>query len=89
MNRQTINAVVLLGVLSLASILIVQLVWVRKTLEMQEKNIAIQEKEDSLNLKSFSESSIIALKNVLEEIQKTSTDSLDTYGTVRQVRNNQ
>jgi two-component system phosphate regulon sensor histidine kinase PhoR len=88
-NRQTINAVVLLGVLSLASILIVQLVWVRKTLEMQEKNIAIQEKEDSLNLKSFSESSIIALKNVLDEIQKTSTDSLDTYGTVRQVRNNQ
>jgi two-component system phosphate regulon sensor histidine kinase PhoR len=88
-NRRTINAVVLLGVLSLASILIVQLVWVRKTLEMQEKNIAIQEKEDSLNLKSFSESTIIALKSVLDEIQRTSKDSLDTYGTVRQVNNNQ
>ncbi len=89
MNRRTINAVVLLGVLSLASILIVQLVWVRKTLEMQEKNIAIQEKEDSLNLKSFSENTIIALKSVLDEIQRTSKDSLDTYGTVRQVNNNQ
>ena len=89
MNRRTINAVVLLGVLSLASILIVQLVWVRKTLEMQEKNIAIQEKEDSLNLKSFSENTIIALKSVLDEIQRTSKDSLDTYGTVRQVKNNQ
>jgi two-component system phosphate regulon sensor histidine kinase PhoR len=88
-NRRTINAVVLLGVLSLASILIVQLVWVRKTLEMQEKNIAIQEKEDSLNLKSFSENTIIALKSVLDEIQRTSKDSLDTYGTVRQVNNNQ
>jgi two-component system phosphate regulon sensor histidine kinase PhoR len=71
-NRRTINAVVLLGLVSLASILIVQLVWVRKTLEMQEKNIAIQEKEDSLNLKSFSESTIIALKSVLDEIQRTS-----------------
>ncbi len=89
MNRRTINAVVLLGILSLASILIVQLVWVRKTLEMQEKNIAIHEKEDSLNLKSFSENTIIALKSVLDEIQKTSKDSLDTYGTVRQVKNNQ
>jgi two-component system phosphate regulon sensor histidine kinase PhoR len=87
-NRRTINAVVLLGVLSLASILIVQLVWVRKTLEMQEKNIAIQEKEDSLNLKSFTESTIIALKSVLVEIQKTAEDSLDTYGTVRQVKSN-
>jgi len=88
-NRRTINAVVLLGVISLASILIVQLVWVRKTLEMQEKNIAIQAKEDSSNLKSFSENTIIALKSVLDEIQRTSKDSLDTYGNVRQVNNNQ
>ncbi len=89
MNRRTINAVILLGLLSLASILIVQLVWMRKTLEMQEKSIAIQEKEDSLNLKAFSENTIIALKSVLDEIQRTSKDSLDTYGTVRQVKNNQ
>ena len=50
-----INAVVLLGILSLASILIVQMVWMRKTISIQQTNIAIQEKEDSLNLKEFSE----------------------------------
>jgi two-component system phosphate regulon sensor histidine kinase PhoR len=68
MNNKTINAVVILGVLSLISILFVQLVWVSKTMEMQAKNIAIQEKEDSLNLKEFSEQAHIALTNVLEII---------------------
>ena len=65
-----INAVVLLGILSLASILIVQMVWMRKTIAIQQTNIAIQEKEDSLNLKEFSESAHIALRNVLALVHR-------------------
>lgn len=83
-----INAVVLLGILSLASILIVQMVWMRKTIAIQQTNIAIQEKEDSLNLKEFSESAHIALRNVLEEITTLKADSSDLYGAVKQIRTN-
>jgi len=53
MSRYSLNTLVLFGVLSIASILVVQLVWVRKTMELQNTNIAIQEKEDSLNIKEF------------------------------------
>src|SRR5574343_483416 len=83
-----INAVILLGILSLASILVVQMVWMRKTIAIQQTNIAIQEKEDSLNLKEFSESAHIALRNVLEEITTLKADSSDLYGAVKQFRTN-
>jgi len=88
MNRKNINAVVILGILSLATILVVQMVWMRKTLVIQQTNIAIQEKEDSLNLKQFSEQVHIALRNVLEEISTQRADSSDLYGAVKQVKTN-
>ncbi len=88
MNRKNINAVVILGIISLASILVVQMVWMRKTISIQQTNIAIQEKEDSLNLKQFSEQAHIALRNLLEEISTQTADSSDLYGAVKQVRTN-
>ena len=88
MNRRNINAVVILGIISLVSILIVQMVWMRKTIAIQQTNIAIQEKEDSLNLKQFSEQAHIALRNLLEEISTQTADSSDLYGAVKQVRTN-
>lgn len=88
MIRRNINAVVLLGIISLASILVVQMVWMRKTIAIQQTNIAIQEKEDSLNLKQFSEQAHIALRNVLEEISSSKSDSSDLYGAVKQIRTN-
>ena len=88
MNRKNINAVVILGIISLASILVVQMVWMRKTIAIQQTNIAIQEKEDSLNLKQFSEQAHIALRNLLEEISTQTADSSDLYGAVKQVRTN-
>jgi two-component system phosphate regulon sensor histidine kinase PhoR len=88
MNRRNINAVVVLGIISLASILVVQMVWMRKTIAIQQTSIAIQEKEDSLNLKQFSEQAHIALRNVLEEISTSKSDSSDLYGAVKQIRTN-
>jgi len=88
MIRRNINAVVVLGIISLASILVVQMVWMRKTIAIQQTNIAIQEKEDSLNLKQFSEQAHIALRNVLEEISTSKSDSSDLYGAVKQIRTN-
>ena len=75
MNRYSLNTLILLGVISMAGIMIIQCVWVRKTMELQVKNIAIQEKEDSLNLKEFLEQSHVALRNVLEKINTNLSDS--------------
>ena len=88
MNRYSLNTLILLGVISIAGIMVIQGVWVRKTMELQVKNIAIQEKEDSLNLKEFSEQSHVALRNVLEKINTNFSDSSDLYGAVKQIRSN-
>lgn len=88
MNRKTINSVIFLGLVSLMSILIVQYYWIQKTVEAQEKDVAIQEKEDSLNHKEFSEQVHIALRNVLQEISTEFSDSSDMYGAVKQISSN-
>ena len=88
MNRRTVNAVILLGLISVMSILFVQVVWINKTQSMQETTIAIQEKEDSLNLIHFTEQTHIALRNVLEEISTMKGDSSDLYGAVKQINTN-
>lgn len=88
MNRKTINTVIILGVISLASILLVQGLWIKKSIAMQETDIAIQQKEDSLDLKHFSEQVHIALRNVLEQISTDRVDSSDMYGAVNQVSEN-
>jgi two-component system phosphate regulon sensor histidine kinase PhoR len=80
--------VIVLGIISLMSILFVQYYWIKKTIATQVKEVAIQEKEDSLNVKQFSEQAHIALRNVLQEISSHSSDSSDLYGAVKQIRSN-
>ena len=89
MKRFRINAVIILGVISVSSILLVQLLWVRKTIEIQSTSIAIQQKSDSLNLKEFSEQTSLALKNVLNIISSAIEDSSDQYGAIKQLNVNQ
>ena len=88
MFYKKINIVILLGILSLGSILLIQVVWIKKSIAIQHTNIAIHEKEDSLNLKQFSEDTHIALSKVLEEITKHNKQPTDTYGAVKQLRTN-
>lgn len=88
MNRRTINAVIILGVLAVVGILFVQFQWIQKTKSMQETNIAIQEKEDSLNIIHFTEQTHIALQNILKDITTTKGDSSDLYGAVKQIKTN-
>jgi two-component system phosphate regulon sensor histidine kinase PhoR len=89
MKRFRINAVIILGVLSLSSILLVQLLWVRKTIEIQSTSTAIQHKSDSLNLKEFSEQTNLALRNVLNVISNAIEDSSEHYGAIKQLNVNQ
>ncbi len=88
MKNRTINAVVILGILSLVTILMVQLLWMKKTIDIQETSIAIQAKEDSLNIKEFGQQVHVALRNVLEEINENTDNNLDLYGAVKQIRSN-
>jgi two-component system phosphate regulon sensor histidine kinase PhoR len=88
MNRWTVNSVVILGLVSIFSILLVQFVWMRSTVEMQAKNIAIQEKEDSLNLREFSQQAHSALREVLEQISPNHPDHTDLYGAIKQIKSN-
>lgn len=88
MNRRTINSVIFLGLISLMSIMFVQYYWIQKTIDAQRKDVAIQQKEDSLNLKQFSEHAHIALRNVLQEISTQFSDSSDLYGAVKQISTN-
>lgn len=80
--------VIILGIISLTGILLIQIFWIRKTLAAQQVNIEIQQKEDSLSLKQFSEHAHIALRNVLEDITENSELNIDLYGAVKQIRSN-
>jgi two-component system phosphate regulon sensor histidine kinase PhoR len=57
-------------------------------MEMQAKNIAIQEKEDSLNLREFSQQAHSALREVLEQISTNQPDHTDLYGAIKQIKSN-
>lgn len=88
MNRRTINAVIILGVVALASILLIQMVSINKTEALQKKNIRVQQREDSLNLVHFTDRSYTALRSVLSEIQINTSDSSDVFEAVKQVDTN-
>ncbi len=88
MNRRTVNAVIVLGIIALASILLIQMISINKTAELQDKNIAIQQRQDSLNLVFFKDRTHTALRNVLNEIQYHSLDSSDVFEAVKQVDTN-
>ena len=88
MGQRTIRVTIILGVFSLLSIMITQFFWVKKSISVQERNIAIQEKKDSLNLIQFSGQVHIALRNTLEQIATDISDSSDLYGAVKQISTN-
>ena len=95
MSRRTINAVFLLGIVSVISILLIQFVWINNTqsllaknIEIQETKQAIQQKEDSLIMVHFTEQTHIALRNVLQQLTVMNKDSSDLYGAVNQIESN-
>ena len=88
MNRRTINAVVLIGVLSIISILMVQGFWIKRTIRAQKDSLVIQKRQDSLNTIQFEESVNRALKDVDIDIKDYLSDSSGVYGTVKQERSN-
>ena len=61
---------------------------VKKTIAIQETNVEIQNKQDSLNLQQFTLRVRVALRDVLKEISVEKADSSDLFGAVRQLSTN-
>lgn len=88
MSNRSIRMVIILGVISILSILTIQLFWIRKNIDFQERNLEIQRRQDSLSTKQFNDNVTLALKNVAHEIQRINNQPGDLYGNVKQITSN-
>lgn len=88
MSKRRINTVIILGIFSIIGILAIQLYWIKKNIDYQETNIAIQNRQDSLNSRQFTDKVTLALKNVGDEIQRINNQPGDNYGAVKQISSN-
>ncbi|MFM7644043.1 MAG: sensor histidine kinase [Sphingomonadales bacterium] len=84
MKNKTVNAVAILGIFSILSILIVQFVWIHNTRQLQQEYIDIQQREDSLNLREFAQQARAGLRNVLISINQNEDPSA-VYGAIKQI----
>lgn len=84
MSNRSIRMVVILGVISILSILAIQLFWIQKNIDFQARNIAIQRQQDSISTKLFNDNVTVALKNAASEIARINKQPDDLYGTVKQ-----
>ena len=88
MSSNRIRTVIFFGIISILSILAIQIFWIKKNIEFQETNIQIQNRQDSLNTKQFDDKTIIALKKVGDDIQKLNNSDMNMYGNVQQRTSN-
>jgi len=88
LNRKGINTVLLLGILSLLSILFIQVYWIRSTIHIQENKQELQVRQDSLDQRQFNERIHISLRKVAQDISSFNKDSSDLYGAVKQQSEN-
>lgn len=88
MNRKTIKAVIVAGILAIVSILFIQIFWIKGTIKAQNRAVEILERQDSLNLQQFEEQVRVALRNVVELISTHHEDHSDLYGAVKQKSSN-
>jgi two-component system, OmpR family, phosphate regulon sensor histidine kinase PhoR len=84
MSNKRIRTVIFFGIISILSILTIQIFWIKKNIEFQETNIQIQNHQDSLNITQFNDKVIIALKKVGDDIQKLNNSDMNLYGNVQQ-----
>ncbi len=88
MKVRSINTVIILAIISMLSILVIQISWIRKTQSMQQENLAIQKKQEELNKDHFTNQTLSSLQNVRRIISKQTADSTDQYGAVQQIQDN-
>jgi len=88
MNNKRIKAVIVLGVISLLCIFFIQIYWIKKNIEVQQTSILLQNRQDSVAIKQFSDQVSVALQNTAIEIQCINDTYTDLYGAVKQSTSN-
>lgn len=88
MSNKNLRTVIFLGIASILCILTIQFFWIKKNIEFQETNLAIQHRQDSLSRVQFGDQVTIALKKVADEIQRINQQPGDLYGNVKQLTTN-
>lgn len=88
MKRRSIFIAVFLGFICLVCILLIQYIWIKKTIDVQKTEVQLNQHEDSLNKIRFTQKVHFSLSSVLDEISLATKDSSDRYGAIRQVRPN-
>ena len=69
--------------------MLAQFFWVQSTLDIQENDILIQNREDSLIKQEFNLKTTQALRDVSNKLNNNLPDSVDLYGTVQRNHLNQ
>lgn len=88
MKKSTINTVIIIGILSIVSVMLVQIMWIKQAVRAQENMEILQRHQDSLFTRKFDKSVRVALRNVVEEIQQCDSMVSIDYGAVRQQSSN-
>ena len=84
MSNKRVRTVIFFGIISILSILTIQIFWIQKNLDFQQTNIEIQNHQDSLNSAQFNDKVVIALKKVADDITRLNQSGVNLYGNVQQ-----
>jgi two-component system phosphate regulon sensor histidine kinase PhoR len=88
MNAKKIYTIIIFGIISILSILIIQVYWIQKSQEVGEQRVEIQQRQDSLNYKQFVQNVQVSLTDVAQKIQTIKKDSSELYDVVKQLSTN-
>jgi two-component system phosphate regulon sensor histidine kinase PhoR len=83
-SNKRVRTVIFFGIISILSILTIQIFWIKKNLDFQQTNLEIQNNQDSLNSSQFNDKVVIALKKVADDITRLNQSGVNLYGNVQQ-----
>lgn len=84
MKKGTIQTVIIIGVFSIISVLIVQILWIKRAVHAQNNTEILQKRQDSIYVRKFDKSVRIALRTAIEEVHMCDSAVEIDYGAVRE-----
>lgn len=88
MRRRTLGTLVLLATLSLAGVVLTQVIWLNRAKQHEHEQVALQEQQQQQLDKQFNDRVTIALTDVTERILSITKDPSDLFDAVKQERPN-
>ncbi len=88
MGRRAIGTLLLLATLSVAGVVIVQLLWLQRASSYRQDQVALHREQETQLEKQFNDRVVIALTDVTEQILSITKDNTDLYDAVKQERPN-